>query len=104
MASKEFGLKLKEFRKKAGLTQQKVADQLNIPSKATVSSWEIGHSTPDAETMIKLLLLYHVDDYRNLIPNHEYPAEFSQKERAVIYAYRAHPELHDAIKRMLEIQ
>lgn len=48
------------LRKKNGLTQQEVADELNYSDK-TVSKWERGESLPDAETLFKLANFFAVD-------------------------------------------
>lgn len=61
MGNKKFGAKLKELRKRNGLTQKDVYEQLGI-SQSTFSSWEIGKSEPDAMTFLKLCKLYHVSD------------------------------------------
>ena len=44
---------LKIFRKRKGLTQENVAEALNIV-RQTVSKWEKGISVPDADMLIRL--------------------------------------------------
>ena len=44
---------LKIFRKRKGLTQENVAEALNIV-RQTISKWEKGISVPDADMLIKL--------------------------------------------------
>ena len=46
--SKEFGARLKEARKKSGLTQETIAKELNL-DKSTISKYECGISSPDIE-------------------------------------------------------
>lgn len=54
---------LKEKRKEFKLTQQDVANQLNV-TRQTVSSWEVGKSIPDIGSLIELSLLYDISlDY-----------------------------------------
>lgn len=53
------GSKLKEARKKAGLTQDFVAAEILV-SRQTVSNWENGHSYPDIVSIIKLSNLYQI--------------------------------------------
>lgn len=48
---------LKEKRKELDLTQQNVADHLNV-TRQTVSSWEVGKSFPDISTLIKISDFY----------------------------------------------
>ena len=54
---------LKEKRKEFDLTQQNVADHLNV-TRQTVSSWEVGKSFPDIPTLIKISDFYQLSlDY-----------------------------------------
>ncbi len=49
----EFEKKLFELRKQKGISQEELADKLNI-SRQTLSKWELGNSTPDMEKLILL--------------------------------------------------
>ena len=42
----KFGKRLYELRKKAGLSQEELAEALDV-TRQTVSKWEVGDSTPD---------------------------------------------------------
>lgn len=53
------GEKLLELRKKAGLSQEEVADKLNV-SRQTVSKWETGRTVPELIKGKLLSELYHV--------------------------------------------
>lgn len=54
---------LKEKRKELALTQQDVAEQLNV-TRQTVSSWELGKNIPDVSSLIELSELYDISlDY-----------------------------------------
>lgn len=55
----EIGSKLKNARTKAGLTQEKVAEEILV-SRQTVSNWENEKSYPDIISVIKLSDLYNV--------------------------------------------
>lgn len=56
-------INLKEERKKKGLNQVELAKIFNV-SKQTVSNWESGKRTPDAQTIEKLADFYEVStDY-----------------------------------------
>ena len=48
---------LKKQREKVGLTQQAVADVLNL-RQTTVSMWETGDSLPRADLLLKIAELY----------------------------------------------
>ena len=57
------GEKLKKLRKDRGLSQEQLADQLNV-SRQAISKWELGESIPDTENLILLSKFYGVSiDY-----------------------------------------
>lgn len=55
----EIGRKLKEARIQCALTQEKVADELQV-SRQTISNWENEKSYPDILSVIKLSDLYKI--------------------------------------------
>lgn len=55
----ELAEKLKHHRKKQGLSQEKVADLLNL-SRQAISKWENGHSAPDIDNLVLLSNVYKV--------------------------------------------
>lgn len=55
----QIGINIADLRKKNGLTQAALADQLNYSDKA-VSKWERGESIPDIPTLIQLAQLFGV--------------------------------------------
>ena len=55
----EIGKKLKNARIKAGLTQEKAAEKINV-SRQTISNWENEKSYPDIISVIALSDLYSV--------------------------------------------
>ena len=57
---KKLGEKLKEAREKANLSQQEVADKLNV-SRQTISKYELNINEPDLETLKVLSCIYGVD-------------------------------------------
>ena len=69
------GANIVAYRKRSGLTQAKLAEQLNYSDKA-VSKWERGESMPDVLTLVQLAELFDttVDELLrdpNEIPEHE---------------------------------
>lgn len=55
----DFGKKLKELRKEAGLTQKQLADRLWL-KKSTVSYYEQSVHYPSPEIIVKLSSIFHV--------------------------------------------
>ena len=59
----DFGLKLKELRKQAGMTQQQLAEKLGI-TKSVVSYYELSERTPSPDVLKDLAIIFHVStDY-----------------------------------------
>ena len=59
----DFGNRLKELRKQAGLTQQQLANQVGL-SKTVISYYELHTRIPSPEVLIKLASVFHVSaDY-----------------------------------------
>lgn len=53
MISMEFNKKLYELRKQKGLSQDELANKLNV-TRQTISKWEIGETTPEMEKLTVL--------------------------------------------------
>lgn len=56
----QFGEKLKKARKATGLSQEKVAEILNI-SQSNISKYENGDLEPSLDTIYKLIDLYDIN-------------------------------------------
>lgn len=54
----KIGAKLKQERLKKNLTQENVANILNV-SRQTISNWEVGRNYPDLESLVALSDLYN---------------------------------------------
>jgi len=52
------GSKLSNYRRAMNLTQEEVAKKIHV-SRATISSWEVGRTSPDIEKLIVLSTLYN---------------------------------------------
>ena len=50
-----FTQNLRRARKAAGLTQQQLADRLHV-TRQSVSSWELGRTEPDLQTLTDFLV------------------------------------------------
>lgn len=55
----EFHNKLYQLRKQKGLSQEELANRLNV-SRQTVSKWEVGDSTPDMEKLVAISDLFEI--------------------------------------------
>ena len=55
----EFNNKLYELRKQKGLSQEELANRLNV-SRQTVSKWEVGESSPDMEKLAAISELFDI--------------------------------------------
>ncbi|MFV0395041.1 MAG: helix-turn-helix domain-containing protein [Coprobacillaceae bacterium] len=55
----EIGKKLRTARINSGLTQEQIAEDINV-SRQTISNWENEKSYPDIISVIKLSDLYHI--------------------------------------------
>ena len=55
----DFGKKLKELRKQAGLTQKQLGDKIKV-TKSVISYYELQERYPSPEILIKLAKTFHV--------------------------------------------
>lgn len=79
----EFNNKLYNLRKQKGLSQEELANRLNV-SRQTVSKWEVGDSTPDMEKLIAISDLFEISlDELVLDKTPAYVGENSTKSRIV---------------------
>ena len=60
MDLQKIGMFLKELRKEKGLTQEQLAETLNV-SRRTISRWETGNNMPDLDLMVEMADFYQVD-------------------------------------------
>ena len=55
----EFGNRLYELRKQKGMSQEELANRLDV-TRQTVSKWEVGDSAPDLEKLTALGELFEI--------------------------------------------
>ena len=60
MNQKKIGTFLKELRKEKGITQEELAEHLNVSSRS-VSRWETGNNMPDISLLVDIADFYDVD-------------------------------------------
>ena len=71
------GQKIKDLRKKADLTQDRLAEMLGVTAQA-VSKWEVGSASPDLSLIAPLCKVFGVtaDDLLGIGTAAEYPVEW----------------------------
>lgn len=78
----------------------------NLPVAAkTVYGWESGQTQPDADTLLVLCKIYNIE---NILDTFGYSHSgdhlfLSEEERNLVLQYRNHPDMQDAVKKLLEI-
>lgn len=55
----DLGLLIKNLRKQAGLTQQQLAQKLDV-TVTTIGRWELNYKTPSVERLVELSRIFHV--------------------------------------------
>ena len=97
-------LKLKEYRKKAGLTTYEVGAMLD-KNQSTIALWETGRTIPDVPTLLTLCDIYKIAD-SSFFLEQEPPKnsrEISKSERELIKLWRQSPDtVKAAIKTLLK--
>lgn len=81
MDQAKIGKFISDMRKKQGLTQKQLADQLNVTDK-TVSKWENGYRLPDALLLLELGSALEVDINELLAGEEFLPKELPPEEYA----------------------
>jgi len=106
-----FGDRLKEVRTKKNLTQKQLADMLGVQN-TTIANYETEVSSPKEEVLLKIF------DVLNVSPNFLFQDSFNEKiidtnscnisctpkEKEIIKAYRAKPEMQSAINKLLGVE
>lgn len=77
----DLGEKLYELRKNKNLTQEEVAEKLNV-TRQSVSKWETNQSTPDFDKILPLCELYEISP-NDLIKGNEQELEKKKGENDV---------------------
>lgn len=81
----EFSKKLYALRKKNGLSQEELANKLNV-TRQTISKWELGESAPEMEKLVML------GDYFNIsldelvlgkVPNEQNDSDNNSQDKMV---------------------
>ena len=103
---------LKYYRKLNKLSVNEVSNILkehhNEAAPKTIYGWENGHTQPDADTLMFLCELYHIE---NILETFGYQKKsdsdsliLSEKEKELILQYRNNPEMQPAVDKLLQIK
>ncbi|MBQ2902708.1 MAG: helix-turn-helix domain-containing protein [Agathobacter sp.] len=101
----ELGNKIKSLRLKAGLTQEKLADELNV-SFQTISKWENNVCAPDITMLPKLSVFFGVtiDELFDLTSAQKISRIENMLEMERELPYNTFVETIDFLKEQLEVQ
>lgn len=97
----EIGSRIRKYREKKGISQKELAQMLGIKNNR-VSNWEQGLNRPDADILTKLCYVLDVSP-SELLGVQLTDNELSEQERKVVAAYRAKPDLQQAVNILLGI-
>lgn len=78
----EFNKMLYDLRKKKGISQEELANEINV-TRQTISKWELGESTPDMEKMIALSNYFDITLDELVLGRKPSSIEENKKETAV---------------------
>ena len=73
------GERIAYYRKKAGYSQEGLAEQLNV-SRQAISKWETGEATPDAERIIALAAVLGISTDTLLLGKEEPESPYTEAE------------------------
>lgn len=82
MDLEKIGACLRDLRKEKGLTQEQLAEQLNV-SQRTVSRWETGSNMPDLDVLLQLTDYYEID-LRALLNGKRVNAKMMQETKETV--------------------
>lgn len=97
----EIGGRIRFFRKKSGLTQEQLAQKIDV-TKNRVSNWEQGINRPDADIIGKICRALNVSP-SSLLDVHLSDEELTPHEKEVITAYREKTDVQNAVDILLGI-
>lgn len=102
--------RLKFYRKKNHMTIPEVSELLSAAqpvAEKTIYGWESGHTQPDADTLMRLCSIYHIDDVLETFgyrPPKKKVFNLTTQEKNLIIEYRKHSDMQKAVQRLLKIE
>lgn len=110
MRNEKISRVLKEYRKRNQFTVNEVSLMLHERSlevaPKTIYGWESAQANPSADTLLTLCEMYHITDVLSVFGYAEDRSYFhvTASERALIEAYRSHPEFQSAVNKLLGLK
>lgn len=98
MNQMKIGNFIADMRRKQGLTQKQLADQINVTDK-TVSKWETGYRLPDASILLELSSVLKIDVNELLAGEKFISEEFSSEE----YVKKTESNIVNLVKELNEV-
>ena len=100
----DIGHRIKDARLALNMTQEELAKKIGV-SKNAISNYENGVSTPKIELLCAIMKHLDVDaNYLYDVPADGNLVRLSYRERCVVSAYRSHPEMQEAVDRLLQVE
>ena len=110
MKNERIGAILRYYRKVNNLSVSDVAKLLEsedtIVAEKTIYGWENSQTQPDADNLLKLCKIYHIDNILSsfeYLPEEDNPIRLTEFEEKMVRHYRDHPEYQGAIKKLLNL-
>ena len=98
--------KILELMEKNGIDNLKLAEQLGLNRQA-ITDWKAGRSNSYKKYLYQIADYFGVTvDYLKGETDKKAPTlseSFTEEEKHIIYAYRKHPDMHEAVHRLLGI-
>lgn len=99
----KIGDRIKEARLRAGLTQEELAKMVGV-TKGSIANYETGVSVPKVECLYPLMAALGVDaNYVYGVTPDDGSMRVSPREKQLVIAYRSHPDMQDAVDRLLQL-
>lgn len=101
-SKQQIARKLRELREQHGYTQSDIGRLLGR-AYTTVASWESGKGQPDADTLLRLLALYKIENVLEQFGYGERREALSPEERGLIERLRRlHPDARALVSQLSE--
>lgn len=103
MDKKTIGTTLRKLRKQNGMKPEDVGALVGLSGK-TISGYESGQRSPDAELFLRLCDIYKVTDVMAEFYGRTLSVSLSQHEIELVMAYRKAPSRQDSVDCLLGIE